>query len=100
MEIFSDKPNSKKTKITENLLIKFAKKNTEFLNYLSGEDSEQEMLNITEVDLESIQSKGLWSGILFRYNENKVLKNMDQDKRRELILEIKTLIECFEDINK
>ena len=99
-KFFSDKPKSKKTKITENLLYKFDKKNAEFINYLSGEDSQKEFRNITKIDLESIESKGLLSGIFFRYNENKVHVNMNHKIRNELILQMRTLIECFEYINK
>ena len=98
-KFFSDKPKSKQTKISENLLYKFDKKNAEFINYLSGEDSEQEFQNATKMDLESIESKGLYSGIFFRYNENKVHLNMNQEIRNELILQMKSLIECFEYIN-
>ena len=99
-KFFSDKPKSKKTKITENLLYKFDKKNAEFINYLSGEDSQKEFRNITKIDLESIESKGLLSGIFFRYNENKVHVNMNHEIRNELILQMRSLIECFEYINK
>lgn len=99
-KFFSDKPNTKKTKITESHLEKFDKKNAEFINYLSGENSEKEFRNVTKMDLESIESKGLLSGIYFRYNENKVHLNMNQEIRNELILQMKSLIECFEHINK
>jgi len=99
-KFFSDKPNSKKAKITENLLFKFDKKNAEFINYLSGEDSQKEFRNMTKINLESLESKGLLSGIYFRYNENKVHLNMNHEIRNELILQMKSLIECFEFINK
>ena len=89
-KFFSDKPKSKKTKITENLLYKLDKKNAEFINYLSREDSQKEFRNITKIDLESIESKGLLSGIFFRYNENKVHLNMNHKIRNELILQMRS----------
>ena len=77
-KFFSDKPSSKTTKITENLLFKFEKKNAEFMNYLSGENSQKEFRTTTEMDLESIESKGLLSGIFFRFKENKIFKKRQQ----------------------
>jgi hypothetical protein len=98
-KFFSDKPNSKKFKITESHLKKFDKKNADFFNYLSGEDAD-EMRKTTEVVLETIDSKAILTALIYRVNEKSVFKKMNQDRKSEFILELKTLIDCFEHINK
>lgn len=98
-KFFSDKPNSKKTKITESHLKKFDKKNAEFFNYLSGEDKD-EMREITEITLEAMDSKAILTALIYRFNGKNIFKKMNQDTKSELLLELKTLIECFEHINK
>ena len=52
------------------------------------------------MDLESIESKGLLSGIFFRFKENKIHLNLNQEIKNELILQMKSLIECLEYINQ
>ena len=98
-KFFSDKPNSKKIKITEGHLKKFDKKNADFFNYLSGED-ENEMKEITEIALEAMDSKAILTALIYRFNGKSIFKKMNQDTKSELILELKTLIECLEYINK
>ena len=98
-KFFSDKPNSKKIEITESHLKKFDKKNADFFNYLSGEDAD-EMRKTTEVVLETIDSKAIFTALIYRVNEKSVFKKMNQDRKSEFIMELKTLIDCFEEINK
>ena len=99
-KFFSEKPNSKKIRITESHLKKFDKKNAEFFNYLSGDDSEDEMKKTTEIALEEMVSKAILTALIYRANEKSVFKKMNQDRKSEFILEFKTLIDCFEEINK
>ncbi|MFW6046605.1 MAG: hypothetical protein ACOCP4_02300 [Candidatus Woesearchaeota archaeon] len=99
-KFFSEKPNSKKIRITESHLKKFDKKNAEFFNYLSGDDSENEMKKTTEIVLEEMESKAILTALIYRVNEKSVFKKMNQDRKSEFIMEMKTLIDCFEDINK
>ena len=96
---FSGKPNSKKLKITENHLKKFDRKNSDFFNYLSGEDSVDEMRQTTEIKLETMESKAILAGLLFRINEKGIFKKMNPEIKSEITLELKTLIDCFEHIN-
>jgi hypothetical protein len=97
--LFFCKRNSKKIKITESHLKKFDKKNAEFFNYLTGEDAD-EMRKTTEIVLETIDSKAILTALIYRVNEKSVFKKMNQDRKSESILELKTLIKCFEEINK
>ena len=99
-KFFSDKTNIKKIRITENHLKKFYKKNAEFFDYLSGEDFEDAMKNTTEIVLKEMESKAILTALIHRVNEKSIFKKMNQDRKGEFIMELKTLIDCFEDINK
>lgn len=91
---FSENQQVKKKKITQELYREIDRKNFEMLDYLSGETSEKIKRDITEMDLSTLDSKALLTGIFYRYNRRNALRNIHM----ELIIGLKTLIECFERI--
>ncbi|TAJ03429.1 hypothetical protein DMA11_24130 [Marinilabiliaceae bacterium JC017] len=91
---FSDNQQVKKKKITPELYREIDRKNFEMLNYLSGETSEKTKRDITEMDLSTLDSKALLTGVFYRYKRRNALRNIHM----ELIIGLKALIECFERI--
>ena len=97
---FSVHPKCKKARITEKLINEKDNKNIRFMQYLLGEPSKEERDLATAIDLANMKSKALMTGFLLKYNENNVLKNMNRQLWGGLVLGLKSLIECFEEITK
>lgn len=85
----------RKNPLTEEFFMEVDKKNIEFMKYLSGEHSGTSFDEACAADLESLESKALFTGMLFRYNEIEAIKQMDTELKGEILLGVKSLIECF-----
>ena len=97
-EYFKDKKNIKNRELTEFQFEKAQKRNVEFFKYLDGETSEQDFNNTTSIDLGNLKSKALLTGVLLRFNTIPILLNMNYDMKGIVLIGIKSLIECFEEI--
>ena len=96
-EYFKDKKNIRKIKLSEELFEKVHLKNIHFFKYLEVENKEGFDLT-TKIDLENIQSKALLTDLLFRYQTHPVFLEMKYETRVIILIGIKSLIECFEEI--
>ena len=68
------------------------------LKYLEGESDPVEMLNITSSDLDHVKSKALLTGIFYRFNTQSSLVKIDMATRGTILIGMKSVIECFEEI--
>jgi hypothetical protein len=97
-EYFKDKWNIKKRELAEIQFESTHNRNIEFFKYLEGEKSKKDLINTTSLDLENIRSKALLIGVLFRFDTTLVLSNIKGDLKAIVLIGIKSLIECFEEI--
>lgn len=98
-EFFKDKKNSKKIKLTQKQFENLEKKNLYFFKYLENSESTDKEFAITN-DLENTQPKALLTGIFYRFNSQPVLLAMDEENKGLILLGIKSIIDCFEEIGK
>lgn len=97
-EYFKDNKNVQTKKITEKLFEKIHDRNILMLKYAEGESCGQRAI-IYDHDLQNLKSKALLTAILFRFNSQPNLSNMDGEMRGMILIGIKTFIECFEIIS-
>ena len=97
-EFFKEYPQSKKIKITETQFIRLQQRNVHMLKYFKGEQSDNSKLEVISSDLENLKSKALFTGVIFQFNHKKALLNMKNETRGIILVGLKSLIECFEEI--
>lgn len=68
------------------------------LKYADGESSGQRTA-IYDHDLQNLKSKALMTAILFQFNSQPNLSDMDGEMKGMILIGIKTFIECFEIIS-
>ena len=97
-EYFRENKNIRNKKLTEQHFEKIQKRNIGLLKYLEGESDPVELLNITGSDLDHLKSKALLTGIFYRFNTQAVLVKMDAPTKGTILIGMKSVIECFEEI--
>lgn len=97
-EFFKKHHQIKTEKITVPQFMRIQQRNVHMLKYFEGEQSENSKLEVISADLENLNSKSLFTGILFQFNQKVALLNMDNETRGILLVGLKSLIECFEEI--
>lgn len=68
------------------------------LKYFDGEQGVNAKLELVGSDLKHLNSKSLFTGIIFQFNHKNALYDMKGGDRGILLIERKSLIECFEEI--
>ena len=97
-EFFKNCNGIRNTKLTKYKFEKMVKKNVNLLRYLDGESSAAERRNITSSDLSKLRSKALLAVIFYRFENQKSLLEMDIEAKGVTLIGMKSLIECFEEI--
>ncbi len=97
---FRDHQSVKQTKITEKMYEARGNQNIQFLQYLDGEPDEKTKGQTTEINLGVLKSKALFTAVLFKVKEGPALKKLNPESSAIMLLGLKSLIECFEDIAK
>jgi len=97
-EYFRENKNIRHKKLTEQHFERILKKNLGMLKYLEGESDPAELLNITASDLDHLKSKALLTGIFYRFDTQSILMKIDLGTRGTLLIGMKSIIECFEEI--
>ena len=92
---FKDFPKFKTLKIWDNDYEMEEKRNADFIHYFSGEDDAGQV-NTALSDLMKLKSKGLYFGIVTKFESYPLLSTIDPFDKTIMLLEIKSLIECFE----
>ena len=99
-EYFKDNEKVRQNKITESQFEKIQNRNTHLLKYFEGEPDFDERMKVISSDLDHLDSLILLSGIYLKFNTKNALIEMNEEKRGKLIIGLKSLIECFEEIEK
>ncbi len=97
---FKDRPNVKRIKITEKMFEATQRKNAQFLKYLEGEPNQKAKEQITDLNLGALKAKALFSVVFFKIKDGAALKKLDIESIGIILLGMKSLIECFEQISK
>ncbi len=97
-EFFKKYPQTEIAKITETQFMRIQQRNVYMLKYFEGEQSSNSKLEVISADLENLYSKSLFTGVIFQFNQKVELLNMNNEKRGIILVGLKSLIECFEEI--
>ncbi len=97
-EFFSDRKKIRKIKLTEQRFEAMLKRNVDLLKYLEDETNEDERLFVTASDLETLKEKVLFTTIHYKFDNQQYLKAMDWDTKGTLLIGMKSLIQCLEEI--
>ena len=97
-EYFRNNQNIKTRKVTKASFEKIQKRNIQMLNYSAGEASRKDKMEIYAQDLQNLKSKSLLSAILLRFNHRPILVAMNNEKKGQIMIGIKSFMECFETI--
>lgn len=87
-----------KIKISEKLFEKIEKRNIYMLKYFEGENGQNMQTNVVESDLNHLRSKALLTGIFLQFNHRKPLIEMNGELKGIILIGMKSLIECFDEI--
>ncbi|WP_020530993.1 hypothetical protein [Flexithrix dorotheae] len=97
-EYFKSKPYVKTKKITEAFFERAEKKHIDMLKYSEGEPNESARKKVFSNDLENLQSKGLWTAVLLKFEDREALLKMEKESKVIILIGIKSFIECFENL--
>lgn len=95
-EFFKNVKQVNRIKISEKKFEKIQQRNFHMLKYFEGEKEEQ--YNFVKSDLKHLKSKALLTGVFFQFNHKKALIDMKNEEKSLLLVSMKRLIECFDDI--
>lgn len=98
-EYFKNFEQIHKIKVSEKQFEKIQQRNIHMLKYFEGENGENAQYNLVKSDLRHLHSKALLTGIFFQFNHKKSLIEMDNEEKGILLIGMKSLIECFDEIN-
>ncbi|MFO7869727.1 MAG: hypothetical protein R6U95_10565 [Bacteroidales bacterium] len=97
-EFFKNHNQTQQTQVSESQFMRTQQRNIHMLKYFEGEEGRNAKMAFISTDLENLKSKSLFTGILFQFNEKTALLNMKNETRAILLVGLKSLIECFEEI--
>ena len=97
-EYFKDKKQINEVKISESQFERIHLRNIYMLKYFEEEKDENEKLELVDSDLRHLNSRALFTGVLFQFNQKQTLLDMRDKERGILLIGLKSLIECFEEI--
>lgn len=99
--VFKKYPNVREIPLTQEQYEEKTFHNYWFLKYIEGEEEGSDTYNqIIDENNQKIEPRGLWAAIVHRFKEEPVLNTMDREKWGSLLIGIKSLIECMNDIRK
>lgn len=97
-EYFKDSEKIMHKRITEVQFERIHGRNIQFLSYFEGEQGGKDKSNLVSSDLEHLKSKALLTGLMFRFNTQPIFKEIKGGTKGGLLIGMKSLIECFEEI--
>jgi hypothetical protein len=95
-EYFKSKGEIPSKKITEQEFEKIQMRHIQMLKYTEGESNKAEVAKIYAADLNKIQSKALFTAVLYSFDTRPSLIKIDQKMKAIVLIGVKTFIECFE----
>jgi len=99
-EYFKHSKVVNRIKISQSIFEKIQLRNTHLLKYLEGAPGQEEKSKVVASDLAHLNSKALLSGLFLRFNTQIDLNTMNAETKGILMLGMKSLVECFEEIEK
>ena len=97
-EYFKSFEQIHKIKVSEKQFEKIQQRNMHMLKYFEGETGQNAQYNLVESDLRHLRSKALLTGIFFQFNHKKSLIEMNNEMKGIILIGMKSLIECFDEI--
>ena len=97
-EYFKDFKQINKSKISESQFERIHQRNIHLLKYFKGEQSENAKSELVDSDLKRLNSKSLFAGVFFQFNHKEALLEMRSEDRGIVLIGLKSLIECFEEM--
>ncbi len=97
-EFFKKHHRAEIAKITETQFLRIQQRNVHMIKYFEGEQSKNSKLEVISADLENLKSKSLFTGVIFQFNQKVALLNMKTETRGIILVGLKSLIECFEEV--
>ena len=83
--------------VTEEQYERITARNLQMLKYYVGEPGEAEKSALVESDLNHLDSKTIWTAVIFRFKNNETLLNLKEEIKAAVLIGTKTLIECLEE---
>ena len=84
--------------MTEEQFYKIQKRHIELIKYIEGELGQEEQLDVIASEMEMMTSKALFAFVSNRFQIRKPL--IDMHDKGTALLGIKSIIECFDEIEK
>lgn len=97
-EYFKGNRQIQNIKISENQFEKIQNRNIHMLKYFEGEMGQEAKIDLVSSDLGHLKSKALLSGIFLQFNRKYSLKKMKSEEKGSVLIGMKSLIECFEEV--
>ena len=97
-EFFKYHNQINQTKISESQFSRIQQRNIYMLKYYEGEEGQKASMELISTDLKNLKSKSLFGGIIFQFFEKIPLIEMEDKTRGNILIGLKSLIECFEEI--
>jgi len=97
-EYFKNHNQVNQAKISESQFSKIQERNIYMLKYYEGEQGQKASMEFISTDLKNLKSKSLFGGITLLFSEKTPLLEMENEYRGIILIGLKSLIECFEEI--
>lgn len=97
-EYFKNNDKIMKIKVTEKQFEEVQKRNIYMLKYLERERGQNAQISLIKSDLNHLHSKELLTGLIFQFNNKKSLARMKNEEKGGILIGVKSLIECFDEI--
>jgi len=97
-EYFKKYDKVNKVKISKRVFEKKQKGNMQMLNSIEDNVDTNYKNDVITSDLNNLKSKALLVGVLSIFNHKKALIDLDEEKKDVIIIGMKSIIECFDDI--
>jgi hypothetical protein len=97
-EFFKNEQRIKQVKISEFQFERIHRRNIYMLKYFEGEIGEGAKMRLVSSDFENLRAKSLLTGVLAQFDLKAAFLDMKGETRGTVIIGLKSLIECFEEI--
>jgi len=97
-EYFKNSNQIEKVKISESQFDRIQQRNIHMLKYFDGEQGHSAKIELIASDLGHLKSKSLLIGIILLFTQKASLLEMKNETRGIILVGLKSLIECFEEI--
>lgn len=89
-----------RVKVSQKRFEEIQQRNIHMLKYFEGEHGENAQNILVESDLSHLHSKALLTGIFLQFNHKKSLTELKNKEKGIILIGMKSLIECFDEIKQ